>query len=162
MSYEEQLCTLGLSSSLEKRRLRGVLTALYFWGGEAEGELPVSSLKYPMTELMSKAQSCAREDLNWMQRNISIPQRWSNIGTSFLSKPRAYHSLRGIWTVPSTTSFNFWLALNCSGSWTRWLLQVPSNWKSLFFLILYCSVLILVKLTCIWVGFSLFCFCKCS
>lgn len=72
MSYEEQLCTLGFSS-FEKRRLRGVLTALCFCGGEAERELQVSCPKYPVTGLMGKAQSCSREDLNWMLGSISLP-----------------------------------------------------------------------------------------
>lgn len=81
-----------------------------------------------------------------MLGSISLPWWWSNTGASFLerlSKPQAYQSLRGIWTMPLTTCFNFWLALNCSGSWTRWSLQVPSNWESLLYSILVCSVLFL-------------------
>lgn len=113
----------------KKRRLRGVLTALYnFWGGEAERELLVSSPKYPVTGLVGKAQSCAREDLNWVLRSISLPWSWSNTGTSFLerlSKPQAYQSLRGIWTI--------------------WLLQDPSNWNSLLYSIPVCSISISVS-----------------
>jgi len=42
----------------------------------------------------------------------------------------------GIWTLPLTPCFNFWSALNWSGSWTRWSLYIPSNQNILFHSIL--------------------------
>lgn len=34
-------------------------------------------------------------------------------------------------TTALITCFNFWLALKCFGSFTRWCLKVPSNWTVL-------------------------------
>jgi len=53
---------------------------------------------------------------------FSLPRGRSNIGTGFLEMwvmPQACQCLRDIQTMPFTTCFNFWSALNCSGSWTR-------------------------------------------
>lgn len=35
-----------------------------------------------------------------------------------------FQCLRGIWTMPSVTCFDFWSALKWSGSWTWWLLYL--------------------------------------
>jgi len=37
------------------------------------------------------------------------------------------------WTMPLTICFKFCSALNWLGSWTRWLLEVPSSWQSILF-----------------------------
>jgi len=57
--------------------------------------------------------------------SISLPREWSNPGTGFLerwSMPQACQCLTGIWTTPLIICFNFWSALNWSGSWTTWSL----------------------------------------
>lgn len=35
--------------------------------------------------------------------------------------------------MPSITCLNLWLALKWSGCWTRWSLEIPSNWAVLFY-----------------------------
>jgi len=47
--------------------------------------------------------------------------------------PQACQCLRGFWTMPLIPCFSFWSALNCSGGWTRWSLQAPSNRNILFY-----------------------------
>lgn len=41
---------------------------------------------------------------------------------------------RDIWAITLITNFDFWSALEKSGSCTRWFLQVSSNWNSPFYL----------------------------
>lgn len=49
---------------------------------------------------------------------------------------------RDIWTIPSLTGFNCWLALKRSGHCTRWSLEIPSNWAILsLFTVSYLVVL---------------------
>ncbi|KAK4824758.1 hypothetical protein QYF61_018492, partial [Mycteria americana] len=103
--YEEQLRTLGLSG-LERRRLRVDLIAPYSFLRRGSGE--------GVTGHMGMVQSCASGGLDWTLGSISLPRGWSNTGTGFLerwSMPQACQCLRGIWTMPLTTCFNFWSAL---------------------------------------------------
>ena len=132
MSCEEQLRIWG-SSGLEKRRLRSDRIALCsFLRGQAEREVLVSSPWYPVIGHVQMVQGCIRGDLDWTLGSVSLPRGWSNTGTGFLegwSMPQACQCLRGIWTMPLITCFNFWSALNYLGSWTRWSLYIPSNWN---------------------------------
>jgi len=46
--------------------------------------------------------------------------------------PHACQCLR-LWTIPLVIWLNFCSTLKWSGSWTIWLLLVPSNWNTLFY-----------------------------
>ena len=95
------------------------------WGGEVEREVLISSAWYPVIGCVGMVQSCTREGLDWMLGSIPLPRRWSKTGTGFLERwsiPHACQCLRGVWTMPLITCFNFWSALKWSGSWTRWSL----------------------------------------
>ena len=87
-----------------------------------ERKVLISSPWDPVTAHMGMVQSCIRGDLDGTLGSSSLLRGWSNTGTGFLgtwSIPQACQCLRGIWTMPLTTCFNFWSALKWSGSWTR-------------------------------------------
>ena len=82
--------------------------------------LPKESNRPPLafsalTELeRQKASSCIRGGVDWTLGSISLPRGWSNTGTVLLgrwSMPQACQFLRGIWTMPLITRFNFWSPL---------------------------------------------------
>ena len=103
------------------------------WGGEVESKVPSSSPWDPvMGYSVGVVQSCAKGGLGWTLGSFSLPRGWSKPGTGLLERcltPQACQCLRGIWTMPLATGINFWSALNWSGSWTGWSLEVLSNWK---------------------------------
>ena len=47
-----------------------------------------------------------------------VVRYWNRLLERWLM-PQACQRLRGIWTMPLITCFNFWSALKWSGSWTR-------------------------------------------
>ncbi|KAK4823865.1 hypothetical protein QYF61_007621 [Mycteria americana] len=112
MSYEERLRTLGLSS-MEKRRLRGDLIALYSFlrRGSGEGGADLFSL------VSSDRMHGNGSKLHQGRFRLDIRKHfftekwkcWTGIGTGFLERwlmPYACHCLRGIWTMPLTICFN--------------------------------------------------------
>ena len=106
-------------------------------GGEVEREVLSCSPWNPVIGHVGMVHSCTRGGSDLTLGSISLPRWWPNTGTGFLerwSMHHPYQCLRGIWTMPLTICFNFWSALKRSGSWTRWLLYVPSNWTILFYL----------------------------
>jgi len=129
MSCEERLKTLGLSL-LGKRRLRGNLMALYSFlrRGPGEGGADLFSLG-PSDRMLGngsklhKARFRLDIEKHFFTKMMTIQtgslERWS--------MSQACQCLRGIWTMPLITCFNFWSALKWPGSWTRRLLEVPSN-----------------------------------
>lgn len=47
--------------------------------------------------------------------------------------PKPCQCLRGIWTLPLRTCFNWWSGLNWSCTWSAWSLYGPSNRNTLFY-----------------------------
>ena len=140
MSCQRRLRSLGLPS-LGKRRPRGDLIALcnFLGTGRGEGGAELFSLGSSDRAGGNGSELSPGEVQAGHEGSISLLRGWSNPGTSFLercSMPQAGQCLRGIWTMPLTTCFNFWSAAKSSGSWTRWLWQVSSKWN-----IIFCSIL---------------------
>lgn len=99
-------------------------------------EEPISAPWSRMTELH---QGQVRLDT----RKMSFPWGWSNTGTVSLARRLILCSCwcsRGVWTMPLIMCFNFWSALQRSGSWARWHLWVPCNWPTLFWPGLFYSI----------------------
>ena len=79
----------------------------------------------PLIGYVGMVQSCLMGGLDQTLGSIPLLRGWSDTGTGFLerwSMPQACQCWRGIWTMPLTTCFDFWSALQLSGSWTRWSL----------------------------------------
>jgi len=107
-----------------------------------ESEVLSSSSWDQVTGRVGMAQSCTKGGSNWTLGSISLPRGWSNTGTGFPEKVlmlQACQRLRGIWTMPLITRFNFWSALKWSGQ------QLDDHYRSLptqiFYSILFYSIL---------------------
>lgn len=84
MSCEEQPFTPGLYS-LERRRLKGDLSALYSFlrKGSEEGGANLFSLG-SSNRTSGNGSSCAKGGIDWTAGTSSLPRGWSNTARGFL------------------------------------------------------------------------------
>lgn len=76
-------------------------------------------------------QRCTRGGSEFILGKVSLLWWWLNTETGFLSRWLMSHIHQcsgGIWIMLSLMCFNFWWALKCPNSETRWSLEGPSNW----------------------------------
>jgi len=85
-------------------------------------EVLISSPWYPVIGRKGMVQSCIRVGLDLTFGNTLLLRERSHAVTDFLERglmPQACQCLKGIWTMPFITCFNFWAALKWFGSRTK-------------------------------------------